>query len=146
MPTTRHALAGAGVLLALVLTGCGGSTGHPAPAVTVTKTVTAPAPTGSPSSATLSWTCTITATVPEDSTLWQVGFRLTAANSSSQAVTITNGANVTFTDQAGDATDTRPVSWSQVIEPGTSASFTETDPITAPASSAPASCQVAQWG
>ncbi len=101
---------------------------------------------GSPGSATLSWRCAITNTVPWNSDLWQVGFRLTASNGSGQPADITNGASVTFTDQAGDATDTYPVSWTQVIPPGSSASFADREYITAPASSAPASCQVTQWG
>ncbi|TVZ02251.1 hypothetical protein EAS64_25865 [Trebonia kvetii] len=35
-------------------------------------------------------------------------------------------------DQSGDSTDTYPVSWAQVIDPGSSASFVGQDYITQP--------------
>lgn len=144
---SRIVLALAAATLALVLAGCGGSA-RPSPAITITvthtETVTTPA-SPSASSATLSWMCAITAAESVASNLWQVSFMLTATNGSGQPADITNGAAVTFTDEAGDATDTYPVSWAQVIQPGSSASFTATEHITAPSSSAPASCQVAQW-
>src|SRR5258707_10403407 len=85
---------------------------------------------GSPGSATLSWRCAITNTVPWNSDLWQVGFRLTASNGSGQPADITNGASVTFTDQAGGATHTHPVFSAQIIPPRPSARFPDPEDIT----------------
>jgi hypothetical protein len=104
-----------------------------------------PAPAPASTTETLNWTCTVTAAEPWGSDLWKVSFTLTAANDGSVPADITNGPTATFTDQAGDATDSYPVTWAQVIEPGSSASYVGSDYISAPASSAPATCQVAEW-
>lgn len=96
------------------------------------------------STATLSWTCAITGTPDQDdSTLWTVGYQLTAQNTSSVTADVTNGATVEFTDQYGNGIYSYVIGISEDIPAGVTANFTGQVQVSSP--SEPLGGSVGQW-